>query len=195
MSVNKAIIIGNLGSDPEVRYTQSGQAVANFNIATTDTFNDKAGNRQERTEWHRIVVWGRQAEICKQYLSKGRQVYVEGRLQTREWTDQSNQTRRTTEINAQTVRFLGGGRDAGAGVDHGGGFSTAPSTELSPPQQQTGPPQEQQMAPPPQAAPPVQQAAPQQAAPQQAAPQQAAPQQAAPQQQGGGGFVDDDIPF
>lgn len=187
MSVNKAIIIGNLGSDPEVRYTQSGQAVANFNIATTDTFNDKAGNRQERTEWHRIVVWGRQAEICKQYLAKGRQVYVEGRLQTREWTDQSNQTRRTTEINAQTVRFLGGGRDAGAGVNRGGDFSAAPAPEMAPPQAQMAPPQEQQMAPSPQAA------------PGQAAPpvQQAAPpvQQAAPQQQGGGGFVDDDIPF
>ena len=188
MSVNKAIIIGNLGSDPEVRYTQSGQAVANFNVATTDTFNDKSGNKQERTEWHRIVVWGRQAEICKQYLAKGRQVYVEGRLQTREWTDQSNQTRRSTEINAQTVRFLGGARDAGAGVNRGGGFSSAPAPGMgAAPQQQMAPPQQQAAAPQQQMAPPQQQAAP----PQQEAPSQ---QQAAPPQ-GGGGFVDDDIPF
>ncbi len=85
--VNKAILIGHLGADPEVRFTPSGQAVANFRMATSEAWTDKSGQRQERTEWHRIVVWGKQAELCGKYLKKGRQCYVEGRLQTREWTD------------------------------------------------------------------------------------------------------------
>ena len=110
--VNKAILIGNLGRDPELRYTQSGQAVVNFSIATTENWNDKSGERQERTEWHRIVVWGKTGENCARFLSKGRTVYVEGRIQTREWDDREGQKRTTTEINAQTVTFLGG---AGAG--------------------------------------------------------------------------------
>ena len=130
MSVNKAILIGNLGSDPEVRFTQSGQAVANFNIATNEVYKDQGGNRQERTEWHKIVVWGRQAEICKQYLSKGRQVYIEGRIQTRQWTDRENQTRYTTEINAATVRFLNGGNaPMEGGSSQGGGFGGPPPAQ------------------------------------------------------------------
>jgi len=116
--VNKAILVGNLGRDPELRYTQGGQAVVNFPVATSEQWTDKNGERQERTEWHRIVVWGKVGENCAQYLSKGRSVYVEGRIQTREWEDQSGQKRYTTEINAQTVQFLGGG---GGGPGGGGG--------------------------------------------------------------------------
>lgn len=118
-SINKVFLIGNLGKDPEVRYTPSGQAVANFSLATTDVWNDKSGERQERTEWHRIVVWGKQAEHCGEYLRKGRSVHIEGKLQTREWDDKSGQKRYTTEIVANAVTFLGGGRDSGDG-DRGG---------------------------------------------------------------------------
>lgn len=122
--VNKAIIIGNLGSDPELKYTPSGQAVANFSIATTETFNDAQGQRQDRTEWHRIVVWGKQAETCGRYLSKGRQVFVEGKIQTRQWEDRDGNKRYTTEIVARDVRFLGNQRD-NAGMSQGGGQATA----------------------------------------------------------------------
>lgn len=121
MGVNKAIIIGNLGADPELRYTQSGQAVANFRIATNERWTDKEGATQERTEWHRVVVWGRQAENCEKYLSKGRQVYVEGRMQTRDWEDRDGNKRYTTEIVAQTVQFLSGGGPGGGGDGGGGG--------------------------------------------------------------------------
>ena len=106
-SVNRVILIGNLGADPEKRVTGSGQTVATFNIATTDRWTDKSGQRQEKTEWHRIVVWGPQAENCSQYLSKGRQVYIEGRLQTRQWEDKEGNKRYTTEVVAQRVQFLG----------------------------------------------------------------------------------------
>lgn len=107
-SVNKAILIGNLGRDPEVRYTSGGTPVANFTMATTDRWNDAAsGEKKERTEWHRIVVWGKQAEIAGEYLRKGRQVYVEGSLQTREWTDREGNKRYTTEIRAQRFQMLG----------------------------------------------------------------------------------------
>jgi len=123
-SVNKVILIGNLGRDPELRYTQSGQAVANFTVATTERFSTRDGDRQERTEWHRIVTWGKTAELCAQYLSKGRSVYLEGRLQTREWEDKEGQKRRTTEITAQTVQFLGGRGGQGGG---GGGSASGPS--------------------------------------------------------------------
>ena len=120
MSVNKVILIGNLGKKPELRYTPGGQAVANFNIATNERWGGKDGQPvQERTEWHRIVTFGRTAENCGQYLDKGRSVYVEGRLQTREWTDKEGQKRYTTEIVAQTVQFLGG-RGGGAGEGAGG---------------------------------------------------------------------------
>lgn len=114
-SVNKVILIGNLGSDPEVRYTPSGAAVANFNIATNENWKDKNGQDQERTEWHRIVVWGKLAELCGEYLSKGRTVYVEGRLQTRDWTDKEGNKRYTTEIVANTIQFLGGPGDKSKG--------------------------------------------------------------------------------
>lgn len=117
MSVNKVILVGRLGQNPEVRYTPSGAAVANFSIATNESWTDKSGQKQERTEWHKIVVWGKQAELCAQYLAKGRQCYLEGRLQTRQWQDKDNQTKYTTEVQAQTVQFLGGAAGAGA---HGG---------------------------------------------------------------------------
>jgi single-strand DNA-binding protein len=114
MSVNKVILVGRLGQNPEVKYTPSGAAVANFSVATNESWMDKAGQKQERTEWHRVVVWGKLAELCSQYLAKGRQVYLEGSLQTRQWQDKDNQTKYTTEIRAQTVQFLGTGAGAGA---------------------------------------------------------------------------------
>jgi single-strand DNA-binding protein len=119
--VNKVILIGNLGSDPEVRFTPSGQAVANFRVATNDSWTDKSGQKQERTEWHRIVVWGKLAELCGEYLKKGRQAYIEGRLQTREWTDKENKKNYTTEVVANTVQFLGGGSGGGGPRSEGGG--------------------------------------------------------------------------
>jgi len=106
--INKVILIGRLGSDPEVRYTPSGVAVANFNIATSEEWKDKdSGEKRERTEWHRIVAWRRLGEICGEYLSKGKQVYIEGRLQTRDWEDRDGNKRYTTEIVANDVQFLG----------------------------------------------------------------------------------------
>jgi single-strand DNA-binding protein len=120
--VNKVILIGNLGKDPEVRFTPSGAAVANFNIATNESWTDKSGQKQERTEWHRIVVWGKLAELCGEYLKKGRQCYVEGRLQTREWTDKEGKKNYTTEVVAQTVQFLGGGPGRADGASMGGGM-------------------------------------------------------------------------
>ena len=107
-SVNKVILLGNLGRDPEIRYTTSGQAVANFTLATTDVYTDKSGERQESTEWHRIVAWGRLAEICGEYLSKGRMVYIEGALRTRSGEDKEGKTRYTTEIVARNMQMLGG---------------------------------------------------------------------------------------
>jgi single-strand DNA-binding protein len=107
--VNKVILVGNLGQDPEVKFMASGDAVANFNVATNKTWTNKDGQKQERTEWHRVVVFRKLAELCGQYLSKGRQAYVEGELQTRQWTDKEGNQRYTTEIVANTVQFLGGG--------------------------------------------------------------------------------------
>jgi single-strand DNA-binding protein len=109
MSVNKVILVGNLGKDPELRYTQTGSAVANFSLATSEQWNDREGKRQERTEWHNIVVWGKQAEHCGQYLSKGRQVFIEGSIRTRSYDDKSGNKRYITEIVAQRIQFLGGG--------------------------------------------------------------------------------------
>src|SRR6059058_4096166 len=109
MSVNKALLIGNLGKDPEVRFTASGRAVARFPVATSEVWNDAEGQRQERTEWHNVVVWGKQAETCGQYLAKGRQVYVEGSIRTRQYDDKEGNRRYITEIIAQRVQFLGGG--------------------------------------------------------------------------------------
>lgn len=107
MSVNKVIIVGRLGQDPELKYTPGGTAVCNFTVATTDSYKDKSGNKQEKTEWHRIVVWGKLAELCNQYLAKGSQAYLEGSLTTRSWEDKNSVKRYTTEINASTVQFLG----------------------------------------------------------------------------------------
>jgi single-strand DNA-binding protein len=106
--VNKVIIVGRLGTDPEVKTITGGQTVAKLSVATSENWTDKEGQKQERTEWHRIVVWGKLAELCGRYLSKGRQVYLEGRLQTRSWEDQQGQKRYTTEIVANTIQFLGG---------------------------------------------------------------------------------------
>ena len=122
-SVNKVILIGNLGRDPEVRYTPSGAAVANFTVATNEAWTDKSGQKQERTEWHRVVVWGKAAENCGEYLSKGRSVYVEGRLQTREWTNKEGAKQYTTEVVANQVVFLSGGDRSGQGRGGGRGAS------------------------------------------------------------------------
>jgi len=107
-SVNKAILIGNLGKDPELRYTPSGQAVASFPLATSERFKDKEGNWQERTDWHNVVVWGRQGETVKEYLKKGRSAYVEGRIQTRSYEDRDGNKKYVTEIVASRIQFLGG---------------------------------------------------------------------------------------
>ncbi|OQW52848.1 MAG: single-stranded DNA-binding protein [Proteobacteria bacterium SG_bin7] len=112
--VNKVIIVGRLGANPEVRKVSSGQSVGHFNVATSENWVDQQGQKQERTEWHRIVVWGKLADICGQHLSKGRQVYVEGRLTTRQWEDKQGQKRYTTEIVANTVQFLGSASERGA---------------------------------------------------------------------------------
>ncbi|MBI3782576.1 MAG: single-stranded DNA-binding protein [Deltaproteobacteria bacterium] len=115
--VNKVILVGNLGKDPEVRFTPNGQAIAKFPVATTEKWRDQQGQMQERTEWHNVVVWGKQAETCGQYLAKGRQVFVEGRIQTRNYDDKDGNKRYITEIVAQNVRFLGGsGGGAGRGA-------------------------------------------------------------------------------
>lgn len=105
--VNKAILIGYLGATPEIRYTPNGTAVTNFNIATNEAYKDKDGQKETRTEWHRIVAFGRLAEVCAEHLTKGKQVYIEGRLQTRSWTDQEDNKRQTTEIVASSMQMLG----------------------------------------------------------------------------------------
>jgi len=116
-SVNKVILVGNLGRDAELRYTPGGAAVSKFSVATTEVWNDKSGQRQERTEWHNIDLWGKQAESLSGYLVKGKQVYVEGRLQTDEYTDKDGNKRKTTRVRCDRVVLLGGGgRGAGAGT-------------------------------------------------------------------------------
>jgi single-strand DNA-binding protein len=129
MSVNRVILVGRLGRDPETRFTGSGQAVANFSLATDETFKDRNGERQKRTEWHKIVVWSKQAEIAQQYLKKGSLVYIEGRIQSREWQDKEGQKRTSFEIVASNFRMLGSrsegaalGAGAGAGASQGGGI-------------------------------------------------------------------------
>lgn len=107
MSVNRVILVGRLGRDPETRYTSGGQAVCNFTMATDESFKDKSGERQKRTEWHRIVVWRKLAEICQQYLKKGSLVFIEGRIQSRQWDDRDGNKRTTVEIVADTMRMLG----------------------------------------------------------------------------------------
>ena len=117
--VNKVILVGNLGANPEMRFTQTGQAVANLRLATTERWTDKSGQRQEATEWHRVVLFGKTAEIAGQYLTKGRQVYIEGRIRTRQWQDQQGQKRYTTEVVAQRVEFVGGRGAQGSPEDMG----------------------------------------------------------------------------
>ncbi len=119
--VNKVILIGNLGSDPELRTTTGGASVASFTLATNESWTDRDGAKQERTEWHRIVAWAKLAEICGQYLSKGRQVYIEGRLTTRTWTDKNNIERKTTEIIARDMQMLGSRGDGAPRPSGGGG--------------------------------------------------------------------------
>lgn len=127
MSVNKVILVGRLGRDPETRYTSGGQAVANFTLATDESFKSRSGERQKRTEWHRVVLWGKLAEIAQQYLKKGMLVYIEGRIQTRQWEDKRDgQKRQTTEIVANVMRMLtsraeGAAAGASAGAGEGGG--------------------------------------------------------------------------
>ncbi len=116
-SVNKAIIIGNLGKDPEMRYMPSGDAICNFSIATTDSWKDKSGEKQEKTEWHRISMFGKLAEIAGEYLKKGSQVYVEGRLQTRKWQDKDGHERYTTEIVADRMQMLGSKSGGGSNFE------------------------------------------------------------------------------
>jgi single-strand DNA-binding protein len=131
-SVNKVILVGNLGRDAELRYTPGGAAVATLNMATTEVWNDKAGQKQEKTEWHRVVLWGKSAETLSEYLTKGKQIYVEGRLQTRQWDDKDGNKRYTTEIRGDRIVLLSGGgggmgagrsqaRGAGATAGAGGG--------------------------------------------------------------------------
>ena len=121
MSVNKVILVGRLGRDPETRYTGGGQAVANFSVATDDSYKDKNGERQKRTEWHKIVVWGKQAEIAQQYLKKGSLIFIEGRIQSREWQDKEGQKRTSFEIVANNFRMLGGRAEGAAAASAGGG--------------------------------------------------------------------------
>jgi len=131
--VNKVILLGNLGRDPETRYTTGGDAVTNLNIATSEQWKDKSGEKQERTEWHRVVLFGRQAEIAGEYLKKGRSVYIEGRLQTRKYTDKDGVEKYSTEIVADRMQLIGGAREGGGGDDEmpgggsGGGGGRAPS--------------------------------------------------------------------
>ena len=117
--INKVILIGNLGGDPELRYTGSGTAVCNFTVATNESYKDKEGNMVDKTEWHRVVAWGRLAEICGEYLKKGRQVFIEGSLQTNQWEDKEGNTRYTTEVKAREMQMLG----SREGNSNGGGYN------------------------------------------------------------------------
>ena len=135
--VNKVILLGHLGRDPEMRYMPDGTANATLNLATSESYKDREGNRQERTEWHRVVLWGRIAEIAGEYLHKGGQAYVEGRLRTRKWTDKEGQERYTTEIAGDRLQLIGGPRDGGeddhgghAGSGGGGGIDQGPVDEF-----------------------------------------------------------------
>lgn len=125
-SVNKVILVGNLGADPELKYTPSNRPVCRLSVATNEVWKDKSGQKQEKTEWHRVNVWGEQAENCSKFLAKGRMVYIEGRLQTRSWDDKEGKKHYSTEVVADRVVFLGGGSEGGAGAGgarRGGGKS------------------------------------------------------------------------
>lgn len=140
MSVNKVILVGRLGRDPETRYTGSGQAVANFTMATDESYKDRNGERQKRTEWHRITAWGKLAEICQQYLKKGTMVYIEGRIQSREWQDKEGQKRTSYDIVANTMKMLSSRGDAAAaaGAAGVGGGASRGGDEM----EQSAPPEE-----------------------------------------------------
>ncbi|OZC01968.1 single-stranded DNA-binding protein [Rubricoccus marinus] len=145
--INKVILVGNLGSDPELRYTGSGTAVCNFSLATSESYKDRDGNQVENTEWHRIVAWARLAEICGEYLKKGRQVYIEGQLQTRQWEDKDGNTRYTTEVKAREMQMLGG-RDDSSGGGGGNYGDSNDSYDQSPrPQRQSSGGGQRQSAP------------------------------------------------
>jgi single-strand DNA-binding protein len=133
-SVNKVILVGNLGRDAELRYTPGGAAVSKFSLATTEVWTDKSGQRQERTEWHNIDLWGKQAESLNEYLRKGKQVYIEGRLQTDEYTDKEGAKRKSTKVRCDRVVLLGGG-GRGASMERGGDAMTshAPAMETAEP--------------------------------------------------------------
>ena len=120
--VNKVILLGNLGADPELKSTPSGQSVCSLRVATSETYKDKDGNKQEKTEWHRVTVWGKQAEMVNQYCKKGKQIYLEGKIQTRKWQDKDGKDQYTTEVVAENVKFLGS-KDGGASNEEGGGNS------------------------------------------------------------------------
>ncbi|WP_122054007.1 single-stranded DNA-binding protein [Vibrio sp. Evd11] len=183
--VNKVILVGNLGNDPEIRYMPNGGAVANITIATSESWRDKAtGEQREKTEWHRVALFGKLAEVAGEYLRKGSQVYIEGQLQTRKWQDQSGQDRYTTEVVVQGfngVMQMLGGRAQGGAPAQGGMGNNQQQGSWGQPQQ----PQQQQYSAPAQP----------QKAPQQQAPQQQAPQQAQPQYNEPPMDFDDDIPF
>ena len=139
-SVNKVILVGNLGRDAELRYTPGGAAVATLNLATTEVWNDRNNQRQEKTEWHRVVLWGKQAESLQEYLTKGKQIYVEGRLQTRQWDDKDGNKRYTTEIRGDKIVLIGGGGGGGGRTGGGGGYDRggdsmgqAPGPDMSEP--------------------------------------------------------------
>ena len=132
-SVNKVILVGNLGRDPEVRYTASGDAMCNLSLATTDNWRDKAtGERKEMTEWHRVSFFGKTAEICGQYLKKGSQIYVEGSLRTRKWTDKDGQEKYSTEIRGDAMQMLGGRQGMGAPASSGGGGYDSEPADYAP---------------------------------------------------------------
>lgn len=190
--VNKVILIGNLGNDPDVRFTPNGSAVANLSLATSESWRDRnTGEQQERTEWHRVVMFGKLAEIAQQYLRKGSKVYIEGKLQTRKWQGQDGQDRYSTEIvvdgfNGQ-MQMLDGRQEGAMGAPMGG--SGYPQQQTPPQQQPYAPQQTQQYAVPQQQQQPAPSHQPQSAQPHQ--------QQPTPQAQPAGGFddFDDDIPF
>lgn len=137
--INKVILVGNLGNDPEVRYTPAGAAVTTISVATTESWKDKEGNRQEKTEWHRVVFFSRLAEIAGEYLKKGSQVYIEGKLRTNKWQDKDGQDRYTTEIMANELQMLGGRNEGGSG-GFGGGGQSMPSAPKANNQQQNNNP-------------------------------------------------------
>ena len=140
-SVNKVILVGNLGRDAELRYTPGGAAVATLNMATTEVWNDKAGQRQEKTEWHRVVLWGKTAESLNEYLVKGKQVYVEGRLQTDEYTDKEGLKRKTTRVRCDKVVLLGSGAGRGGGMSRSSGEESMGMGSHAPAAGQDGPEQ------------------------------------------------------